>query len=344
MKQQIATSFFKIGDDQPCYIIAEIGSNHNGNYDMACEMIEKAKDAGVNAVKFQTFKAKEHYSKRTPRIGLYKEDIYTLIEKLEIDRSWHAKLAPLCSKLSIDFLDSPCDTEAIEIAVSVGMPLIKIASYDMVDIRLVDQIAKTGKGVMFSTGMSSTAEIETAINICRKNGNDNIIVLQCTSLYPAPAHLSNLNAMRTIGNMFGVITGYSDHTLGDHIPCAAVTLGARVIEKHYTLGRHLPGPDHNFAIEPQELKEMVSKMRDIEQALGDGLKNGPRTEEQELFSKARRSILAKNKIQKGQVITDNDIVIKRPGLGIHPSEIYSVIGRIAKRDIEEDEPINWEMI
>lgn len=344
MSKIIKTNFFEIGENRPCYIIAEIGSNHNGNFDMACELIEKAKEAGANAVKFQTFKAKEHYSKKTPKIGLYKEDIYTLIEKLEIDRSWHPKLAALCNKLQLDFLDSPCDTEAIGIAVSVGMPVIKIASYDMVDVRLVEQIARTGKGVMFSTGMSTTAEIETAVNICRTNGNENIVVLQCTSLYPAPARLSNLEAMRTIRNMFGVITGYSDHTLGDHIPCAAVAMGASVIEKHYTLGRSLPGPDHNFAIEPQELKDMVSRMRDIESAMGDGIKNGPREEERELYTKARRSILAKTKISKGQPIREEDLVIKRPGLGIHPSQLLSVIGRVALRDIEEDEPITWEMI
>jgi sialic acid synthase SpsE len=344
MKKTIKTNFSEIGDTNPCYVIAEIGSNHNGNFDMACELIGKAKEAGANAVKFQTFRAKEHYSKRTPKIGLYKEDIYSLIEKLEIDRSWHPRLAALCNEMKIDFLDSPCDAEAISIAVSVGMPVIKIASYDMVDVRLVEMIAKTGKGVMFSTGMSNTAEIETAINICRKNNNDNIIVLQCTSMYPAPARLSNLNAMSTMRNMFGVITGYSDHTLGDHIPCAAVAMGAKVIEKHYTLGRHLPGPDHNFAIEPEELKNMIDRIRDIESSMGDGLKNGPREEEMELFSKARRSILAKNRIGKGQTITGDDIVIKRPGLGIHPSQIYSVIGRVAQRDIEEDEPITWEMI
>ncbi|MCE3278363.1 MAG: N-acetylneuraminate synthase [Bacteroidetes bacterium] len=344
MKKIINTNFFRIGEDQPCYIIAEIGSNHNGNYDMACELIEKAAACGVNAVKFQTFKAKDHYSKKTPKIGLYKEGIYELIEKLEIDRSWHTKLSALCTKLKIDFLDSPCDKEAIDIAVSVGMPIIKIASYDMVDGRLVSEIAKTGKGVMFSTGMSSTSEIETAVNICRSNGNDNIIVLQCTSLYPAPAHLTNLKTMNTIGNMFGVITGYSDHTLGDHIPCAAVAMGAKVIEKHYTLGRGLPGPDHNFAIEPEELKVMVSRMRDIESAIGDGIKNGPREEEMELYTKARRSIIAKTKINKGHIITGNDIVIKRPGLGIHPSQIELVIGKKAIKDIEEDEPITWDMI
>lgn len=344
MKKTLDTNFFRIGADQPCYLIAEIGSNHNGNFDMACELIEKAKQAGVNAVKFQTFRAKEHYSKKTPKIGLYQEGIYELIEKLEIDRSWHSKLAALCTKLNIDFLDSPCDTEAIGIAVSVGMPLIKIASYDMVDVRLVSEIAKTGKGVMFSTGMSTTSEIEAAINICRNNGNDKIVVLQCTSLYPAPANLSNLRAMSTISNMFDVITGYSDHTIGDHIPCAAVAMGAKVIEKHYTLGRHLPGPDHNFAIEPEELKTMVSRIRDIESAVGDGVKNGPRAEEMELFTKARRSIIAKKKISKGHQITEEDIVIKRPGLGIHPSQITVVVGKTAKRDIDEDEPITWEMI
>ncbi len=344
MANTIKTKFFEIGNNQPSYIIAEIGSNHNGNFDMACELIEKAKNAGVNAVKFQTFKAKDHYSKRTPKIDLYKEGIYELIEKLEIDRSWHSKLATLCNKLNIDFLDSPCDKEAIDIAVSVGMPIIKIASYDMVDIRLVEAIAKTGKGVMFSTGMATTGEIETAVNICRNNGNNNIIVLQCTSLYPAPANLSNLHSMKTMADMFGVITGYSDHTLGDHIPCAAVAMGAKVIEKHYTLGRGLPGPDHNFAIEPEELKAMVNKIRDIEAAFGDGLKNGPRKEEQELYTKARRSIIAKNKITKGQVIKSDDIIVKRPGLGIHPSQINLVIGKIAQKDIEDDEPITWEMI
>ncbi len=341
MKETIKTNFFEIGAEKPCYVIAEIGSNHNGNYDMACELIEKAKDSGVNAVKFQTFRAKEHYSTKTPRIDLYNEDIYTLIERLEIDRSWHPKLAAVCKKLKIDFLDSPCDKEAVDIAVSVGMPIIKISSFDMVDIRLVEKIAKTGKAVMFSSGMSTTSEIETAINVCRNNGNNNIIVLQCTSIYPAPARLSNLKTMSTIGNMFGVITGYSDHTLGDHIPCAAVAMGARVIEKHYTLSRQLPGPDHIFAIEPNELKEMVNKIRDIESAFGDGIKNGPRAEEEESYRIGRRSIIARNDIKTGQIINESDIIIKRPNYGMSPSFVEIVIGRIAKTDILKDSPITW---
>jgi len=340
----IKTQFSTIGDKQECYIIAEIGSNHNGNFDLACEMIEKAAAAGVNAVKFQTFKAKSHYSRNTPKMGLYKEDIYTLIEKLEIDRTWYSKLANLCKNNEVDFLDSPCDTEAINIAVGVGMPIIKVASFDMVDVRLINEISNTGKAVMFSAGMCKLSEIETAVNICRGNNNDNIIILQCTSVYPAPVHLSNLKAMETIRRAFNVITGYSDHTMGDHIACAAVALGAKVIEKHYTLSRKMDGPDHAFAIEPDELASMVGKIRDIEGSLGDGMKNGPRTEEMEFFKNARRSILSSRNISKGEIIQDMDIVIKRPGYGIQPSMINLVVGRTAKVNIEADSPITWEMI
>lgn len=342
--KRIVTPNRTISNETPCYIISEIGSNHNGSYDLACELIGKAAEAGVDAVKFQTFKAKNHYSKNTPKMGMYNEDIYSLIEKLEIDRSWHVKLADVCKSYNLDFLDSPCDSEAIKIAVGVNMPIIKVASFDMVDIRLIDEISKTGKAVMFSAGMCKLSEIETAVNICRGNGNDNIIILQCTSVYPAPVHLSNLNAMDTIKGAFNVITGYSDHTMGDHIACAAVTLGAKVIEKHYTLSRKMDGPDHAFAIEPRELADMVGKIRDIEVGLGDGLKNGPREEEMEFFKNARRSILSARNISEGEVIQDTDIIIKRPGYGIHPSMINLVIGRTAQSDIEADSPITWDMI
>lgn len=340
----IKTPYRTISNESPCYIISEIGSNHNGSFDLACELIGKAAEAGVDAVKFQTFKAKNHYSKNTPKMGMYKEDIYSLIEKLEIDRTWHAKLADVCKSYQVDFLDSPCDSEAISIAIGVNMPIIKVASFDMVDVRLIDEISKTGKAVMFSAGMCKLSEIENAVNICRGNGNDNLIVLQCTSVYPAPVNLSNLYAMNTIKKAFNVITGYSDHTMGDHIACAAVALGAKVIEKHYTLNRKMVGPDHAFAIEPKELTNMISKIRDIESGLGDGIKNGPRPEEMEFYKNARRSILASRKILKGEIIQDEDIVIKRPGYGIQPSLINIVIGRKAKINIEADSPITWEMI
>lgn len=342
--KEIRTPFSRIGDSEPCYIIAEIGSNHNGNFDLACEMIEKAAFAGVNAVKFQTFKASSHYSKNTQKISLYEEDIYGLIEKLEIDRSWHPKIANLCKAKKIDFLDSPCDFDAVNLALKVDMPLMKIASFDMVDSRLIEKIAQTGRGVVFSAGMATMAEIENAVNIARQNGNEQIAILQCTSLYPAPVNITNLNAMATIKQAFNVIVGYSDHTLGDHIACAAVAKGAKIIEKHYTLDRNMEGPDHIFAIEPVELHAMVNKIRDIETAMGDGIKNGPREEEMEFFTNARRSLIAKRAIKKGTIITDDDVVIKRPNYGMHPSMLPIVIGRTAKEDIVEDEPITWENI
>jgi sialic acid synthase SpsE len=226
MNKIIKTKNFNIGEYNPAYIIAEIGSNHNGSFDLACELIEKAKVAGANAVKFQTFKAEHHYSKNTPKISLYNEDIFGLIESLEIDRSWHVKLSKLCQDLGMDFMDSPCDFEAIELANSVDMDILKVASFDMVDSRLVRKIAQTGRGVMLSTGMANLSEIQNAINICHSENNNNLVLLQCTSLYPAPAKLTNLNAMKTLKQAFGCIVGYSDHTLGDHIACAAVANGA----------------------------------------------------------------------------------------------------------------------
>jgi len=342
--KEIKTKYSTIGGDNPCYIIAEIGSNHNGDFSLAVDMIEKAKEAGVNAVKFQTFKASNHYSKKTPKISMYKEDIYNLIERLEIDRTWHTKLAAICDKLEIDFLDSPCDFEAVDLALSVEMPLLKVASFDMVDLTLIEKIAKSQKGVMFSSGMANLSEIQNAVNTCRENDNNNIIVLQCTSLYPAPIHLSNLKAMDTIKRAFNVIVGYSDHTEGDHIACAAVAMGAKVIEKHYTLDRSMEGPDHEFSIEPNELKDMVSKIRDIESAIGNGEKNGPSKEEGEMYIKARRSLIASSDLKVGAVIQKEDLVIKRPGMGIHPKFMDIVIGRKVAKPILKDEPILWESI
>ncbi len=341
MNSVIKTKNFSIGEDNPAYIIAEIGSNHNGSYDIACELIEKAKLAGANAVKFQTFKAEHHYSKKTPKISLYDENIYNLIESLEIDRSWHIRLSKLCQKLGIDFMDSPCDFEAIELANSVDMDILKVASFDMVDSRLVRKIAKTGRGIMLSTGMANLSEIQNAINICSSENNNNLILLQCTSLYPAPVKLTNLNAMQTLKQAFGCIVGYSDHTLGDHIACAAIANGAKVIEKHYTFDKNAKGPDHQFAIEPIDLKNMINKIREIEYALGDGIKNGPREEELEMYNKARRSILASKDLNKGDIITEECLVIKRPGLGISPLFLENLIGMKLTSDIKKDEPINW---
>jgi len=333
-----------VGDNCPCYIIAEIGSNHNQEYELAIQSINAAADAGVDAVKFQTFKAEEHYSKHAPGFTyLDGKNTYELIESLELNRDWQASLVKHANSKGVEFLTSPCDFSAIQELTKIDLPAYKVASFDLPDQRLISEMAKTKKPLILSTGMADLEDIDNAICSAKAVGNEQIILLQCTSLYPAPANLSNLSAMWQMRNIFGCLTGYSDHTLGEHVSIAAVALGACVIEKHFTLDRRLPGPDHAFAIEPDDLKDMVSHIRDVEFSLGDGEKNGPRKEEQEMFEKGRRSIHAAIDIKAGDIITEDMLRIKRPGYGIPPKMWEVLIGRKAQQDIPGDYWITWDM-
>ncbi len=332
-----------IGDKHPVYIVAEIGSNHNQRFEMAVELIEKAKEAGADAAKFQIFKAEHDYSIRTPRLSSYDSDIYELIKSLELNRDWLLPLKEHCDGIGIDFLSSPCDLEAVDQLAELETGALKVASFDLTDVVLIRYMAKTGLAVFLSTGLATMAEIETAVNICRQEKNNDIVLLQCTSVYPAPPRLSNLRAMQTMKMAFNCVVGYSDHTFGDHVALSAIAMGAKVIEKHFTLDRTLDGPDHGFAIEPHELEEMVRKIRDIENAFGDGMKNGPRYEEKENFQ-LRRSIILKRSLKKGHVLNREDLIVKRPGFGIKPEFINLVVGRILKRDAEYDEWLTWDMI
>ena len=332
-----------IGDNHPAYVVAEIGSNHNNHYDIAIEMIDKAKIAGCDAVKFQTFKADLHYSKYTPQHSKHEENIFDLIGRLEINREWHQKLKKYCDSLEIDFFTSPCDQDAINEMSILKVGLLKLASFDLTDIKLIESMAKTQIPIIMSTGLAKLSDIETAVNVCLNNNNSRIALLQCTTMYPAPVRLSNLNSMSLLKSAFNCVVGYSDHTIGDHVVLGAVAMGAKIIEKHYTLNREMSGPDHNFAIEPEELKDMVSKIRDIEQAFGDGLKNGAREEEKENLL-LRRSLMANVDIKQGEVINSDNIIIKRPGYGIMPKFFNIVAGRIAKVDIKKDEWITWDKI
>ncbi len=335
----------KVGDNEPCFIVAEIGSNHNQSFDLAIEMIEAAADANVDAVKFQTFKASEHYSRKTPGFSyLDNTDTYKLIESLELNREWQGKLKLHAEKKGVIFFSSPCDSDAVESLKIIDTPAYKIASFDITDDRLVKEIALIGKPLILSTGMSNLMEIQIAVDKAREVGNDNLILLQCTSLYPAPAKLSNLKAIKTMRSVFNTLVGYSDHTEGEHIALASIPLGACFIEKHFTINRNLPGPDHPFAMEPKEFKLMISNIREIEEGLGDGMKNGPRQEEIEMAEKGRRSIHASRKIEKGEVLTEDMLVMKRPGYGIKPSLRDIIAGRKAVCDIDKDEWITWEMI
>ena len=334
-----------VGDGQSCFVIAEIGSNHNHDYGLACKMIEAAAQTGVDAVKFQTFQAASHYSKKTPGFGyLNNADTHELIRSLELDRSWQAKLKLHAEACGVAFFSSPCDSDAIAGLAKLNVPAYKVASFDLTDDLLIGEMAAVGKPLILSTGMATWADIQFALDAAKKSGNDQIVLLQCTSLYPAPARLSNLHAMAAMRAAFGTLVGYSDHTMGGHIILAAVAMGACVIEKHFTLDRSLPGPDHRFAIEPHEMKELMKQIREIESAAGDGIKNGPRQEELEMAEKGRRSLHARHSIAAGKKITADMLVVKRPGLGIPPALRDHVVGRIARREIDADDWITWDMV
>lgn len=335
----------KLGENQPCFVIAEIGSNHNRNFDMAKELIKAAAESGADAVKFQTFSASKHYSTKTPGFNYLKNvDTYSLISSLELDRSWQADLKNHAEDLGVIFFSSPCDSEAINDLAELDVPAYKVASFDLTDDVLISEIAAKNKPLMMSTGMATWMDIQIALNAAKSVGNEQIILLQCTSLYPALANLSNLRAMVSMRMAFGTLVGYSDHTMGDHMALAAVAMNASVIEKHFTLDRRLPGPDHPFAMEPHELSEMMRKIREIESGFGDGIKDGPREEEKEMAKKGRRSLHARIAIKEGQVITEDMLTIKRPGLGLQPFMRRYVIGRKARRNIEFDEWVTWDMV
>lgn len=334
-------------DKNRAYIIAEAGSNHNGDYETAKKLIVEAAKAGADAIKFQAFKAKYHYSKHTPGFnyleeGGFTQSTYDLIKSLEINREWHQPLMKFSEECGITFLSSPCDYEAINQFGELDMAAFKLASFDLPDIKLIKEMACFKKPLILSTGMADYADIQSAIRAAEEEGNNQIILLQCTSLYPAPVELSNLAAIGTLEKAFGYPVGYSDHTIGDHIPIAAVALGAVMIEKHFTLDKNQSGPDHNFAMEPEDFRNMVEKIRDVEKAIGNGIKDGPRSEELEMYEKGRRSIHVNRKICAGEKIQANDLVIKRPSLGISPKLLNEIVGMEAKRDIEEDHWISWE--
>ncbi len=333
----------KIGSGEPCFIIAEIGANHNRSLNMAKELIDVAVEAKADAVKLQIYSADTLYSRRTPKHSGYNKDLHTLIGEIETPREWIPELASYCRQKDILFFATPFDMQAVDELDEVS-PFFKIASFEIVDLELLQYCASKKKPLIISTGLANMEEIEQAYLCCRNAGNEHVVFLQCASMYPSPPHIMNLRSMETIRRAFGTPVGLSDHTLGIHISVAAVGLGASVIEKHITLNRALPGPDHPFAIEPEELKEMVRQIREVESALGDGRKLGPAPEEMEFYVKARRSIHAAQDIPKGTTLTRKMLCVKRPGYGIAPRHMDILLGRRAARNIEADQWIAWSMV
>ncbi len=349
MRESFEIAGRRVGGGAPCYVIAEAGANHDRKLDQARQLIEVAASAGADAVKFQTYTGKRLYSRFTPPFEYLKELTpqapADLLDRIALPREWQPELFAHAAALGITWFSSPFDLEAVESLEAVGVPAFKIASFELVDLDLVRRCAATGKPLILSTGMATLGEIEDALRVCDEEGNDTVALLHCVSAYPASPASANLRAMETLRRAFGVPVGFSDHTLGIAVPIAAAALGAELLEKHFTLSRKLEGPDHPFALEPEELEAMVSGIRDAQAALGEGRKEGPTQEEQgEMYTMARRSIVAATDIAEGTVITREMLTVKRPGYGIKPKYIDWVVGRTAKRDIAADEVITRDCI
>ena len=338
-----------VGDEHPCYVIAEAGSNHNRDFDMARRLIDVAADAGADAVKFQTFTGQALYSSKAPRFdylsGQTDKAPAELLDDLALPREWQGPLAGHCRDRKIEFLSSPFDREAVDELDALDVAAFKVASFELVDLPFLRYIGARLRPVVLSTGMADIGEISEAIAAVEEGGASDVCLLQCASLYPSPASIMNLRAIPMLKAAFGVPVGLSDHTLGIHVAPAAIALGADLIEKHITLDRALPGPDHSFAIEPDELRALVRHVHEVEEALGDGRKRGPSAAESvEMYAKGRRSVVAASDIAAGSRLTLDMLTVKRPGHGIKPRFLEAIVGRAASRTIEADEVITWDML
>lgn len=326
------------------YIIAEAGVNHNGSLETALSLAEKAREAGADCVKFQTFRAentiscyaeKAAYQKETTGAGTSQLD---MVKKLELPFNAFLRLKEHCDRIGITFLSTPFDLESIAFLNNLDMPFWKIPSGEVTNLPYLLAIAKTKKPVVMSTGMCEMKEIRATVDILQSIGTPKITLLHCNTEYPTPYGDVNLRAMETMRTQFGLEVGYSDHTRGIEIPIAAAAMGAVILEKHFTLDRNMEGPDHKASLEPEELQAMVSAVHHVEAALGSGTKTASPSE-RENITVARKSIVARRAIQKGELLTEENITVKRPGTGISPMRWFEVLGAAALRDFKMDEQI-----
>lgn len=344
-KVKIANRF--VGEGEPCFVIAEAGSNHDGKLEQAKQLIDAAANSRVDAVKFQTFLADKIAARTDDKIVNIdiagSKTLYELYKKVELPREWQRQLADYARDKAIIFLSTPFDEEAVDELDALGVPAFKVASFELVHLPLLKHIARKGKPVILSTAMADLGAIEEAVEAILKEGNDQIVLLHCGVGYPLEMKDVNLAAIDTLRQAFPYPVGYSDHTLGIAIPIAAVARGANVIEKHFTISRKLPGPDHSFALEPRELKDLVQGIKDVEKAIGTPQK---RVLDSEVvhYQRGRRSIFAKVDIPKGTIITEDMLSILRPGIGLKPKYLDLVIGRKAQVDIRAHEPVTWDRI
>lgn len=325
----------KIGDGEPCFVIAEAGINHNGDINMAKKLIDEASKIGIDCIKFQIFKTEELCST--------KSGYFDTLKSVEFSKKQWQGLFSYASKRNVIFTASVFDEGSSDVLEEIGSPLFKIASGDITHSPLLRHVGQKNKPILLSTGASKTDEIKKALDEIYKTKNRQVALFHCVSNYPTDPKEANLKVIQALKKKFKIPVGFSDHTVGTLIPLTAVALGANMIEKHYTLDRKLPGPDHKQSLEPKEFKQMIEDIRTIENALGDGIKK-PTSAEKKIRDLIRRSITSKTKISKGTIITADMIKISRPGNGIQPSFYNSVIGKKSAKDIEKDEIITWKKL
>jgi pseudaminic acid synthase len=338
-----------LGPGWPVYIIAELSANHNQDFDQAVRLIHAAKDAGADAIKLQTY-TPDTLTTRSDneyfRVGggtLWDgRTLYELYTEAYTPWEWQPKLKAIANDLGLDLFSTPFDSTAVDFLEEMQVPAYKIASFELVDLPLIQRVAQTGKPVIISTGMATLAEIDEAVQAAREAGVDQIALLKCNSAYPAPPEEMNLRTIPHLAEAFGVITGLSDHTLGIAVPAAAVALGACIIEKHFTLSRNIPGPDSVFSLEPHEFRLMVETVRVVEKALGHVSYH---VTDHEVASRTfRRSLFVVKDMNAGEVFTKENVRSIRPGNGLHPRYLNEIMGRCTCQDIKHGTPLNWRLI
>jgi pseudaminic acid synthase len=338
-----------IGPGHPTYIVAELSANHNQSFEQSVALIQAAKEAGADAVKLQTYTPdtitidSDSPLFRHPAGSLWEgKTLYELYQEAYMPWEWQPKLKEIADEIGIDLFSTAFDPTAVDFLEQMGVPVHKVASFEIVDIPLIEKMARTGKPLIISTGMATLGEIEEAVQAARRAGATQIALLKCTSAYPAPPEEMNLRTIPHLAEAFGVPVGLSDHTLGIAVPVAAVALGACIVEKHFTLSRDIGGPDSAFSLEPHEFKAMVEAIRTVEKALG---KVHYGITEQEAKSRVfRRSLFVVKDMKAGEMFTEENVRSIRPGHGLHPRHLNDVLGRRAAQDIKRGTPLSWELI
>lgn len=337
-----------IGENHPTYFIAEIGANFDGDIEKAKRLVDAAKEAGADCAKFQSFTADTLVSEggfqRMQLHGVHGSwgrKVSEVMREAEFPLAWHREIADYCKKVGIDFNTAPYFKEAVDLCMDIDIPFIKIGSGDITWLEMIDYIAKTQKPIFLATGDATLSEIDEAVRTVKAAGNKNLVLMQCITNYPSKIDSANVNVLKTYQSAFDVLTGYSDHSPGHVVALASVVLGGRVIEKHFTLNKKDKGPDHPHSMEPHEFRFMVDSIREVERAMGSTCKEVVEEEGETVYVQ-RRCLYAARDLKKGQVITEEDIDVLRPALGIPPKYKPIIIGKTIKEDVVKGQPLFWE--